>query len=584
MPTTISPRLALWMLLGIALFLNYQMWTHDYPDVPAAASVGSSTAPATPLDSTVPTATAPGGTPSGAAPPAGTLPGGTQPATASATAPAAADSAHGLVAHALVADSPTAPSVHVVTDVLDVDVSLAGGELRRVDLLAYPLAKDRPDIPVRLLSRDSADSLFVLQTGLAPVNDEFAPTHQALYSTDARELRLAPGQDELKLPLTWSDGHGVTVTKTLTFRRGQYQIALDYQIQNASAAPWSFAPYAQILRYNTPIERSYFRPDSYAFKGPAIYDGTKYQKFDVQKNPVLDQSIKGGWLAALQHDFVAAIVPPADAAYRYQLQTQGNEFLLKAQGPTAVVAPGASATTHEALFVGPKIQTQLDAVQSHLDLVADYGTLRIIATPLFWLLDHVHSLVRNWGIAIIIVTMLLKLLFYPLAEASGRSMAKMKALAPRLNALRETYKDDREKLNRGMMELYKREKVNPLAGCLPMLIQIPVFLAFYWVLRDSVELRQAPFILWINDLSAKDPLFVLPAIMAVAMFIQYKINPQVGDPAQQKIFMIMPLAMSVTFAFFPAGLVLYWVTNTVLSILQQWNINRRLEAATSARR
>jgi len=581
MPTTISPRLALWALLGIALFLNYQMWTHDYPEAPPAASVGSSASPATPLDSTVPTAAAPAGSaPTGTAP-SGAQPAGSQPATAGT---AAADSAHGLVAHALVADSPTAPSVHVITDVLDVDVSLAGGELRRVDLLAYPLAKDRPDLPVRLLSRDSADSLFVLQTGLAPVNDEFAPTHQALYSSDARELRLLPGQSELTLPLTWSDGHGVTVTKTLTFRRGQYQIGLDYQIQNASGAAWSFAPYAQILRYNTPIERSYFRPDSYAFKGPAIYDGTKYQKFDVQKSPVLDQSITGGWLAALQHDFVAAIVPPADAAYRYQLQTQGNEFLLKAQGPTAVVAPGASATTHEALFVGPKIQTQLDAVQSHLDLVADYGTLRIIATPLFWLLDHVHSLVRNWGIAIIIVTMLLKLLFYPLAEASGRSMAKMKALAPRLNILRETYKDDREKLNRGMMELYKREKVNPLAGCLPMLIQIPVFLAFYWVLRDSVELRQAPFILWINDLSAKDPLFVLPAIMAVAMFIQYKINPQVGDPAQQKIFMIMPLAMSVTFAFFPAGLVLYWVTNTVLSILQQWNINRRLEAATSAKR
>ncbi len=288
MPTTISPRVALWALLGIALFLNYQMWSHDYPELPPAASVGTSSAPATPLDSTVPTATAPGGSaPAGTQQPA-TAPAASPAAGAAVSAAASADSTHGLVAHALVADSPTAPSVHVVTDVLDVEVSLAGGELRRVDLLAYPQAKDRPDIPVRLLSRDSADSLFVLQSGLAPVNDEFAPTHQALYSSDTRDLHLAPGQDELKLPLTWSDGHGVTVTKTLTFRRGQYQIGLDYQIQNASAAPWSFAPYAQILRYNTPIERSYFRPDSYAFKGPAIYDGTKYQKFEVQKNPVLD--------------------------------------------------------------------------------------------------------------------------------------------------------------------------------------------------------------------------------------------------------------------------------------------------------
>ena len=575
MPTTINLRLALWALLGMALFLNYQMWSHDYAEVVTPGTVGGNAAPAAPLDSTVPAAT-----PGASAADSGTA---AKPAAGAASS-ASADSAHGLVAHALVADSPTAPSVHVVTDVLDAEISLAGGELRRVDLLAYPQAKNTPDVPVRLLNRDAPDSLFVLQSGLAPVNDEFAPTHQALYSTDVRELRLKSGQQELKLPLQWSDGHGVTVTKTLSFRRGQYQIDLDYQAQNGSAAPWSFAPYAQILRYNAPVDRSYFRPDSYAFKGPAIYDGIKYQKFDIQKNPVLDQSIKSGWLAALQHHFVAAIVPPADAAYRYQLQTQGNEFLLKAQGPTAVVPAGAGATTHDTLFVGPKIQTQLDAAQSHLDLVADYGTLRIIATPLFWLLDHVHSLVGNWGFAIIIVTMLLKLLFYPLAEASGRSMAKMKALAPRLNILRETYKDDREKLNRGMMELYKREKVNPLVGCLPMLIQIPVFLAFYWVLRDSVELRQAPFILWIDDLSARDPYFVLPAIMAAAMFVQYKINPQVGDPAQQKLFMFMPLAMSVTFAFFPAGLVLYWVTNTVLSILQQWSINRRIEAAIRARR
>jgi len=590
MPTTVNLRLALWALLGMALFLNYQMWTHDYPEVASAAAAGGSAAPSLPLDSSVPTAQ-PAGAPPGAVAPAAaaTTPGSGASAPASATTSGSttagsATAASGAATHALVSETPQAANVHVVTDVLDVEVSLAGGELRRVDLRAYPAAKNTPDVPVRLLNRDAADSLFVLQSGLAPLNDENASTHQALYSSDVRELRLAPGQDELKLPLSWNDGHGVTVTKTLSFHRGQYQVGLDYLVQNATATPWSFASYAQILRYNAPVERSYFRPDSYSFKGPAIYDGLKYQKLDISKSATLDQSISNGWLAALQHHFVVAIVPPANAAYRYTLQTQGNEFLLKAQGPTEVVPAGGSAASHETLFVGPKIQSQLDAANPSLDLVADYGTLRIIATPLFWLLDHVHALVGNWGFAIIIVTMLLKLLFYPLAEASGRSMAKMKALAPRLATLRETYKDDREKLNRGMMELYKREKVNPVAGCLPMLIQIPVFLAFYWVLRDSVELRQAPFILWINDLSARDPAFVLPAIMAAAMFIQYKINPQVGDPAQQKIFMIMPLAMSATFAFFPAGLVLYWVTNTILSILQQWNINRRIEAVIRARR
>jgi YidC/Oxa1 family membrane protein insertase len=565
MPTTANLRVALWALLGMALFLNYETWTHDYPAEVASSSVTGTAGAA--LDSTAPTAAAPG---TGAT---------ASPAPGSATAVLPATTPPGLSASA-----PSAPSVRVVTDVLDTEVSLAGGELRQADLRDYPVAKNKPDEPVRLLNRDAPDSLFVVQSGLAGSTDEAAPTHLAVYSSPVTELRLAPGQNELQLPLHWSD-HGVTVTKTLTFHRGQYQIGVDYQIRNDSSMAWSFAPYEQILRYNVPVERSYFRPDSYAFKGPAIYDGTKYRKLDIQKHATLDETVRNGWIAALQHDFVAAIVLPPDVPYRYDLQSQGNEFLLKALGPTESVAAGSSLSLHAAtLFVGPKIQTALDATNPHLDLVADYGTLRIIATPLFWLLDHVHALIGNWGFAIIIVTILLKLLFYPLAETSGRSMAKMKALAPRMTALRETYKDDREKLNRAMMELYQREKVNPLAGCLPMVIQIPVFLAFYWVLRDSVELRQAPFMLWINDLSARDPWFVLPAIMAGAMFVQYKINPQVGDPAQQKIFMFMPLAMSVTFAFFPAGLVLYWVTNTVLSILQQWNINRRIEAATRARR
>jgi YidC/Oxa1 family membrane protein insertase len=477
--------------------------------------------------------------------------------------------------------SAAAGQVHIRTDVLDVEVSLAGGELDRADLPAYPMAKNTPDVPVRLLNRDAADSLYVLQSGLAGVDGESAPTHQALYTSDVHELTLAPGQNELRLPLHWSDGHGVTVTKTLTFHRGDYQIGLDYEIHNGSGTSWSFAPYEQILRYNVPVERSYFRVDSYAYKGPAISDGKKFEKLDITKNATLDQSVTGGWIAALQQHFATAIVPPDNVPYHFALKTQGHEFLLSATGPTQTVSAGGDATAHASLWVGPKLQKALDQVGPKLSLITDYGTLSVVSRPLFWLLDRVDRMVGNWGFAIIIVTFLLKLLFYPLSEASGRSMAKMKALSPRLTQLRETYKDDREKLNRAMMELYQREKVNPLAGCLPMVIQIPVFLAFYWVLRDSVEIRQAPFIFWINDLSSRDPYFVLPAFMMAAMFVQYRLNPQVGDPVQQKVFMIMPLAMSVTFAFFPAGLVLYWVTNTVLSILQQWNINRRIAEATN---
>ncbi len=248
------------------------------------------------------------------------------------------------------------------------------------------------------------------------------------------------------------------------------------------------------------------------------------------------------------------------------------------------MAPGDSAQFTQTLFTGPKLQAQLKATSPELGRVADYGHLWVLAKPLFTLLAWVHGVSGNWGIAIIVVTFLLKLVFYPLSEASGRSMAKMKNLQPRIKNLQDTYKDDREKLGKAMMELYQREKINPVAGCLPIVIQIPVFLAFYWALLESVEMRQAPFMFWIHDLSARDPLFILPLIMAVAMFVQYKLNPAPPDPVQAKVFMIMPFAMSVMFAFFPAGLVLYWVTNTVLSIAQQWNINRRIAAAAAAKR
>ena len=473
--------------------------------------------------------------------------------------------------------------MHLVTDVLDVEVSLEGGELTRTDLLAYPQVKGQPS-PVRLLNRDSGESLFVLQSGLTGAAGAAMPTHLAGFTTPLSELQLRPGQEEVRLPLTWTDGQGVTVTKTYHFRRGQYAIELDYQVQNASPRSWEFAPYAQLLRNNQPVETSYFHPESYAYKGPAYDDGHKYQKLKLGKEPpTLDQPVDGGWIAAMQHHFVAAIVPPAGAAWRYQLTTRGNEYLFAATGPAHTLGPGASAELHQTLYVGPKLQALLEQASPRLYLVTDYGKLSVLAQPLFWLLDKVHSLVGNWGWTIMIATLLLKLLFYPLSEASMRSMARMKALQPRIKALQEQYKDQRDKLGKATMELYQREKVNPVAGCLPMLIQFPVFIAFYWVLLESVEMRQAPFVGWIGDLSARDPFFILPVLMAGANYINFKLNPQMGDPAQQKMFMIMQIAMPVMFAFMPSGLVLYWTTNTVLSILQQWNINRRLELRNKAR-
>jgi YidC/Oxa1 family membrane protein insertase len=424
----------------------------------------------------------------------------------------------------------------------------------------------------------------VVQSGLSGAAGTAMPSHLALFDTAARELKLGAGQDELRLPLTWSDGAGVTVTKTYVFHRGRYAIDVEYRVRNASAAPWQFAPYAQLLRNNDPVATSYFHPESYAYKGPAYDDGKKYQKLKPGKDPTsLDVQVSGGWIAALQHHFAAAIVPPAGEAWHYQLTTRGVEYQFTVTGPTRQLSAGATAQLQQTLFVGPKLQHQLKQASPRLDLVTDYGWLTVLAQPLFWLLDKVHGLIGNWGWTIMVATLLLKLLFYPLSEASMRSMARMKALQPRIKLLQETYKDQRDKLGKAMMELYQREKVNPVAGCLPMLIQFPVFIAFYWVLLESVEMRQAPFMGWIGDLSARDPIFVLPALMAIANYINFKLNPQMGDPTQQKMFMFMQLGMPVMFAFMPSGLVLYWTTNTVLSILQQWNINRRIAAQTKVR-
>ena len=564
-------RAILWATLAMALFMNYVTWMRDYPPAPPPAVAGS------------PGSTAPG---SGAAPalgsaaPALSAPAALHPAPLAPAAGAAANAAPMAIGSTL---APAAPVVEVLTDVLDVRISLQGGELTRADLLAYPLVKGEPK-PVRLLNRDSDESLFVLQSGLAGAADKTMPTHLATYTAALNEFRLAPGQTELRVPLSWTDGQGVTVTKTYIFRRGRYAIDLDYQVQNGSSVPWQFAPYAQLLRNNEPVVSSYFHPESYAYKGPAYDDGHKYEKLKMGKDPpTLDRQVDGGWIAAMQHHFVAAIVPPVGAAWHYQLTTSGNEYLLAATGPAQQLAPGASVTLQQKLFVGPKLQAQLEQASPRLYLVTDYGKLSFLARPLFWLLDQVHGLIGNWGWTIMVATLLLKLLFYPLSEASMRSMARMKALQPRIKALQETYKDQRDKLGKATMELYQREKVNPVAGCLPMLIQFPVFIAFYWVLLESVEMRQAPFVGWISDLSARDPLFILPLMMAGANYINFKLNPQMGDPTQQKMFMIMQIAMPVMFAFMPSGLVLYWTTNTVLSILQQWNINRRLALKAKAR-
>ncbi len=566
-----NPRLYLWVALALLLILNVQYWMKDYAPPPQAADASAAAATGTPA------------APAPANDLGNRIPQGAESGAAAPPAPAAAANAQASAPAAVTDSAGAAPVVHVHTDVLDVDISTRGGTLTRVDLPAYPLVKGEAAL-VRLENQDSPRTLYELQSGLAAPEGAPSPTHLADYTSERTDYHLGSAA-ELRVPLSWSD-NGVSVTKTFVFKRGQYAIGLDYQVHNGSATAYAVRPYAQILRDDPRTKSSYLHVESYAFHGPALYDGTKYRKLDPASSDdsKLSLEVRDGWLAALQHHFVSAIVPPKGAPWHFSLGVSGTQYLLTGSGPEVSVAPGATADFTQELFAGPKLQSQLTLLSPELGRVADYGRLWFLARPLFWLLAQVHAFTGNWGIAIICVTFLLKLLFYPLSEASGRSMAKMKTLQPRIKNLQETYKDDREKLGRAMMELYQREKVNPVAGCLPIVIQIPVFIAFYWVLLESVEMRQAPFMGWIHDLSARDPLFILPAIMAAAMFVQYRLNPTPPDPVQAKVFMIMPLVMSVMFAFFPAGLVLYWVTNTVLSIAQQWNINRRIEAAQALRR
>jgi YidC/Oxa1 family membrane protein insertase len=569
-------RLALWGVLAAILFLNYQTWLHDYEPPATAPAAQTSTGSAT--------ASAPASTLADALPKAPSAAPTAAPSATNAAPPVAAPAPEGAPA-ASDSQAPAMP-LHVSTDVLDIVINLKGGELDQADLKEYPLRKDTPNIPVRLFSYEPPPTLYLLQSGLIGTAGETAPTHLALWKSDQKRFVLAPGAAVLRVPLTWTDGSGLSVTKTFIFKRGQYAIALEYDVKNDGSAPRKLASYAQILRHWEHASRSYFDVETYSFKGPAVYDGTKSKDLNVESDTdsKYSASISNGWLASLQHQFVAAVVPPANQPYQYQLQVRNHEYLMSATGPMTEVPAGASVQFHEELFVGPKLQSQLSAMGRNLERTVDFGILTVLAQPLFTGLNWVHKLTGNWGWSIIIVTFLIKLLFYPLQQAAGRSIAKMRSVGPRMKQIQETFKDDKEKLGRAMMELYKKEKINPLAGCLPMVVQIPVFISFYRVLLESVEMRQAPFLLWINDLSSRDPYFVLPLLMGGAMFAQFKLNPAPPDPMQAKIMQFMPLIMTGMMAFFPSGLTLYWLTNTVLGILQQWRVNKVVEAETAKQR
>jgi YidC/Oxa1 family membrane protein insertase len=471
---------------------------------------------------------------------------------------------------------PSGSVIRVTTDVLELEISTTGATVQRASILKYPVNKDDPDTLVELLS-PAGPARGAIELGLIGEGDAPEPNHYAVFTTPSNEYSL-DGRDELVVPFHWTDGEGLRVEKTLRLTRGSYRLDFTQRIVNDSDTDWRGAEYAQIVRRSHDVERSMFNVDSYSFDGPIIYNGEKSEKLkrgDLMDDGPFDIRARGGWVGSIEHHFLSAVVPQGDSEYHYNVSVTGGTSVASViRDPAIVVRAGSEFSFETSAFVGPKLQSQLEQLDESLKLTVDYGWLTIISQPLFWLLNKVHSFLGNWGLSIILVTIMIKMVFYKLTEASGRSMAKMREIQPRMKALQDRYKDDRQALSQAMMELYKREKVNPAAGCLPILIQMPFFLAFYWVLLESVEMRQAPFALWITDLSSRDPFFILPIIMGAAMLFQQRLNPAPADPMQAKVMQIMPIMFTGFFAFFPSGLVLYWVTNTLLSIAQQWYINK----------
>lgn len=550
-----NQRLLIWGFFGLLGWITYQTWTQDYALRPVAAVTQEVAQPSNAEgDSDLPELTAPTGT--------------------MLDAPPQLDEG----APEIPPVAPGTATVRVMTDVFSIEISTQGGTLQSVALINYPVAKDEPDKLVELLSVEPSN-FGLLQTGLRIVGEGEEPNHLAMF-TSGRDTYRLDGADELIVPMRWQSAEGIIVDKRFHFRRGSYAITIEQEITNGGEGLWRGAEYAQIQRYSKTQERSMFNVDSYSFSGPIIYNGEKSEKLkhdDLLDDGPIRLKSQAGWFGSIQHHFLSAVVPERGTEQSYSVSVRGDRSTASAIGQAQTVAPGSSRTFTTVVFIGPKLQKQLEQIDETLKLTVDYGWLTIISQPLFWLLSIVFGFVGNWGVAIILVTFLIKLAFYKLTESSGRSMAKMRNLQPRMKAMQERYKDDKQALSAAMMELYKREKVNPLAGCLPILIQMPFFLAFYWVLLESVEMRQAPFALWITDLSTKDPYFILPLIMGVAMFMQQKLNPAPADPVQAKVMQIMPIMFTAFFAFFPSGLVLYWVTNTLLSIAQQWKINTVVE-------
>lgn len=484
----------------------------------------------------------------------------------------------------------TAPSenlsqrrVIVETDMVKAEISAQGGQIVRMELKQHAASGDDRSRNFVLFD-DGMRHTYSAQGGLI---GEGLPNHRTLFALPEGDQVLAEGQDTLVLRLRAQEGGAAEVTKVMTFRRGSYVIDVSYEITNRSESPLSAHAYFQFARDGRPAEAVEVFGVS-TFTGPAVYTTeSKFQK--VQFEDIDDGKAKfvprttDGWLAMVQHYFVAAWLPAQGAQRENYMRKVGpDQYTAGVIMPVAAIAPQETGSVSISLYAGPQEQDHLDGIAEGLGLVVDYGWLTVIAAPLFWVLSWFHDLTGNWGWAIILVTIAIKLVFFPLSAASYKSMAKMRVLGPRMQRIKELYGHDKPKMQQEVMAMYRNEKINPLGGCLPILVQIPVFIALYWVLLGSVEMRHAPWLGWITDLSDKDPYFILPVLMGASMFIQMKLNPAPPDPIQAKVMMALPFVFTIMFLWFPSGLVLYWVVNNILSIAQQWQITRMIEANKKA--
>ena len=546
-------RIGLFILMGITGMLIYEAWQRDHsPTVTQTQQQMQSQATAAFSDRYVPS-----------------------DAPKTDAADAATQTMPAPTADASTVPPPaTGKLIKVKTDLLEISIDTQGGDIVESNLLQYPSSLGSP-VPYTLLTNEPKNR-YIAESGLIGPDGPDTTAQQAVYTADQYEYAMQPGENALVIKMHWQKPNSLKVEKTYTFTRGSYEVKVGYEVENLSNHAWTGTPYTQLARMDVPPAENSGLISLATYFGAAISSPQKpFEKiaFSQMKERNLEQVVQGGWAAMVQHYFISAWIPQQSATSTfYSRVLPSGMYNIGVLGKTITAAPGSKVNSEAKLYTGPALAETMSAAAPNLNLTIDYGWFWFISIAILWMMQKIYDVVGNWGWSIVLVTVVIKILFYKLSAKSYRSMAALKRLQPKMEALKERYADDKQKLTQATMDLYRQDKVNPMSGCLPILIQIPVFIALYWVLVASVQLRQAPFIFWIHDLTQHDPYYILPLLMGISMFVQQRLNPPPPDPMQAKVMMLMPVIFTVLFANFPAGLMLYWFVNNTLSFMQQWYV------------